>query len=227
MIYNFDIYYLILVIPALIVAIVAQAKVKSAYNKYSKVYASRGYTAADLTRRILDDNGLSEIRIEQVAGTLTDHYDPTAGVIRLSDSVINSSSVAAIGVAAHEAGHAIQRKTGYAPIQVRNSILPVVQIASRVAIPLAIIGYLFSHFLMTVGIVLFSVTVFFQLVTLPVEFDASRRALKTLSENAYLEGEELTGAKKVLTAAAMTYLASALVAIMNLLRLVLLSRRRR
>lgn len=227
MLYGFDIYYLILVVPALIIAMVAQAKVKSAFNKYSKVYSSRGYTASDITRRILDDNGLREIRIEHIAGELTDHYDPAAGAIRLSDSVINSNSVAAIGVAAHEAGHAIQRKNDYVPIKVRNSILPVVQIASHVAIPLAVLGYIFSHTLMTVGIMLFAVTVFFQLVTLPVEFDASRRALKTLSESGYLEGEELNGAKKVLTAAAMTYLSSALVAVMNLLRLVILANNRR
>ena len=225
--YGIDIYYLTLIIPAMILTIIAQVKVKSAYRKYSEVYSSRGYTAADITRRILDDNGLHQISIQHVAGELTDHYDPQAGVIRLSDSVINSSSVAAIGVAAHEAGHAIQRKERYAPIEVRNSILPVVQLSSRIGLPLAFIGLIFGLSpLVKVGIILFSAVVLFQLITLPVELDASRRAIKTLSENAYLEGEELTGAKKVLTAAAMTYLAAAIVAVMNLIRLILLSRSR-
>ncbi len=227
MLYGIDIYYLLLVVPALIIAMIAQAKVQSAYNKYSKVMSGRGYNAAEITRRILDDNGLSDIRIEHVRGNLTDHYDPRAGVIRLSDSVKNSSSVAAIGVAAHEAGHAVQRKENYAPIRWRNAVLPVVNFASYAAIPLALIGYIFGNILMTVGILLFSVTVLFQLITLPVEFDASRRALKTLTENGYLEGEELSGAKKVLQAAAMTYVSSALVAVMNLLRLVILANNRR
>lgn len=227
MFYYTDIYYLILVLPALIIAMIAQGMVQSSYKKYAKVFSKRGYTAADITRRILDDNGLSDIRVERVGGNLTDHYDPKAGVIRLSDSVINSSSVAAIGVAAHEAGHAVQRKAGYMPIKVRNTLLPVVQIASYAAIPLAIMGFIFGNILLTVGIIMFAATVLFQLVTLPVEFNASRRAMATLRENGYLEGEELNGAKKVLTAAAMTYVASALVAVMNLLRLVILANNRR
>lgn len=227
MFYYTDIYYLILVLPALIIAMIAQGMVQSAYKKYSKVSSGRGYTAAEITRRILDDNGLSHIRIEGVAGNLTDHYDPKAGVIRLSDSVKNSTSVAAIGVAAHEAGHAVQKQVGYAPIKARNAVLPAVQFASYAAIPLALIGYIMGNSLMTVGIILFAVTVLFQLITLPVEFDASRRAMATLRENGYLEGDELSGAKKVLTAAAMTYVASALVAIMNLLRLVILANNRR
>ncbi len=227
MLYYGDIYYLILVVPALIIALIAQGMVKSAYSKYSRVNSGRGYTATEITRKILDDNGLSDIRIEAVRGSLTDHYDPKAGVIRLSDSVRNSTSVAAIGVAAHEAGHAVQKSEQYAPIKIRNKVLPVVQFASYAAVPLAVLGYMFSYTLMYLGIILFSATVFFQLVTLPVEFDASKRALKTLSENGYLEGEELNGAKKVLTAAAMTYVSSALVAVMNLLRLVLLANNRR
>jgi len=227
MYYYSDIYYLILVVPALIIAMIAQAKVQSTYKKYSKIASQRGYTAADITRRILDDNGLYDIRVEGVSGNLTDHYDPKAGVIRLSETVRNSTSVAAIGVAAHEAGHAVQRKESYAPIRVRNAILPVVQFASYAAIPLALIGYIFGSVLMSVGIVLFASTVLFQLVTLPVEFDASRRALETLNTSGYLYGDELKGAKKVLSAAAMTYVASALVALMNLLRLVLLFNNRR
>ncbi len=226
MLYGMDVYYLLLVVPALIIAMIAQAKVQSAYNKYSKVMSGRGYNAAEITRRILDDNGLSDIRVEAVHGNLTDHYDPRAGVIRLSDSVRSSSSVAAIGVAAHEAGHAVQRKENYAPIRWRNAVLPVVNFASYAALPLALIGYIFGNVLMTVGIILFSVTVLFQLITLPVEFDASKRALKTLTDNGYLEGEELSGAKKVLQAAAMTYVSSALVAVMNLLRLIILANRR-
>ncbi len=228
MLYYGDIYYLILVVPALIIAMIAQAKVQSAYTKYEKVRSARGYTAKDITRRILDDNGLSDIRIERVAGNLTDHYDPRAGVIRLSDSVMDSTSVAAIGVAAHEAGHAVQRKEDYYPIKLRNTILPVAQFASGAAIPLALIGFIFgAQLLVSIGIILFAATVLFQVVTLPVEFDASKRAMQTLRESGYLEGEELSGAKKVLTAAAMTYVASALVSLMNLLRLVLLSRNRR
>lgn len=227
MFYYTDIYYLILVLPALIVAMIAQSMVQSTYKKYAKVSSGRGYTAQEITRRILDDNGLSHIRIEGVAGNLTDHYDPKAGVIRLSDSVRNSTSVAAIGVAAHEAGHAVQKQVGYAPIKARNAVLPAVQFASYAAIPLAVIGYIMGNSLMTVGIILFAVTVLFQLITLPVEFDASRRAMATLRENGYLEGNELSGAKKVLTAAAMTYVASALVAVMNLLRLVILANNRR
>ena len=228
MLYYGDIYYLILVVPALIIAMIAQAKVQSSYTKYAKVFSSRGYTAKEITRRILDDNGLSDIRIERVAGNLTDHYDPRAGVIRLSDSVMDSTSVAAIGVAAHEAGHAVQKKEEYYPIKVRNAILPVAQFASGAALPLAVIGFIFGFgMLINIGILLFAATVLFQIVTLPVEFDASRRAMQTLNENGYLEGDELTGAKKVLTAAAMTYVAAALVSLMNLLRLVLLSRNRR
>ena len=227
MLYGIDIYYLVLVVPALIIVMIAQAKVQSAYSKYSKVMSERGYNATEITRRILDDNGLSHIRIESISGNLTDHYDPKAGVIRLSDSVRNSASVAAIGVAAHEAGHAVQRKEEYAPIKWRNAVLPAVNFASYAALPLALIGYIFGNVLLTVGILLFSITVLFQLITLPVEFDASRRALKTLTDNGYLYGEELTGAKKVLTAAAMTYVSSALVAVMNLLRLVILANNRR
>lgn len=225
--FYYDSYYMILVLPALIIAMVAQAMVKKRFSDFSRVMSKRGYTASEITRRILDDNGLTHIRIESVRGNLTDHYDPRAGVIRLSDGVRNSSSVSAIGVAAHEAGHAVQKQAGYMPIKVRNAILPVVQFASYAAIPLAVLGYIFGSILMDVGIILFSFTVLFQLVTLPVEFDASRRALKTLDENGYLEGNELRGAKKVLTAAAMTYVASALVAIMNLLRLLILFNNRR
>ncbi|MBQ2407236.1 MAG: zinc metallopeptidase [Lachnospiraceae bacterium] len=225
--YNTDIYYLILVVPALIIAMIAQVKVQSTFTKYSKEISYRGETAEALTRKILDANGLDYIRIERVAGDLTDHYDPKNNVIRLSDTVYGSSSIAAIGVAAHEAGHAVQRKENYAPIRVRNYMLPLTQFASYAAIPLAMLGLIFGNILLPVGVILFAVTVLFQIVTLPVEFDASKRALNTLRDEYYLDENELQGAKKVLIAAAMTYVASAFVAIMNLLRLILIANRNR
>ncbi len=225
--YNMDIYYLILVVPALVLAMIAQVKVQSTFSRYSKEQSYRGETADSLTRKILDANGLTHIRIERVAGDLTDHYDPKNDVIRLSDTVYGNSSIAAIGVAAHEAGHAVQRKENYAPIRVRNYILPLTQFASYTAIPLAMLGLIFGNILLPIGVILFAVTVLFQVVTLPVEFDASRRALNTLRDEYYLDDNELKGAKKVLTAAAMTYVASAFVAIMNLLRLILIANRNR
>ena len=225
--YPMDIYYLILVVPALIIAMVAQYKVQSNFSKFSKYLTSNGETAESLTRKILDDNGLSDIRIEHTYGNLTDHYDPSQGVIRLSDSVYGKSTIAAIGVAAHEAGHAVQRKEDYRPIKIRNSLVPVTQFASYMAVPLAMLGLLFNNFLLPLGVILFSTVVLFQVGTLPVEFDASKRALATLREGNYLDEEELKGAKKVLTAAAMTYVASALVAVMNLLRIILIANNRR
>ena len=206
---------------------VAQYKVQSNFSKFSKYLTSNGETAESLTRKILDDNGLSDIRIEHTYGNLTDHYDPSQGVIRLSDSVYGKSTIAAIGVAAHEAGHAVQRKEDYRPIKIRNSLVPVTQFASYMAVPLAMLGLLFNNFLLPLGVILFSTVVLFQVVTLPVEFDASKRALATLREGNYLDEEELKGAKKVLTAAAMTYVASALVAVMNLLRIILIANNRR
>lgn len=224
----YDSYYLILVLPALLIAILAQAKVKTTFHRYAAFYSSRGRTAAQVVRQILDDNALTSVQIEHVRGELTDHYDPRANVIRLSDSVYNSTSVASIGVAAHEAGHAVQHAVGYMPIRLRNAVLPVANIGSNLAMPIIVIGLLFSYQpLVSVGILLFSALVLFQLVTLPVEFNASRRALATLRNSHMLEGEELSGAKRVLTAAAMTYVSSALVSAMQLLRLVLLSNRRR
>ena len=222
-----DIYYLILVVPALLAALGAQLFVKSSYSKYSTQPADSGLTGRETAQKILAEHDLLEIRLEQTPGELTDHYDPRGGVIRLSQGVYGSTSVAAIGIAAHEVGHAIQRKQAYLPIRIRNAMLPVVQFASSAAIPLALLGFYFGQFLTTLGIVLFSATVLFQLLTLPVEFDASRRALAALSSQGILSGNDLKGAKKVLTAAALTYVASALVAVMNLLRLILLSNRRR
>lgn len=226
--YFYDSYYLMLVLPAIIIAMVAQFKVQSTFKKYATVFSRKGKTAAEVARRILDENGLSGVMVERVAGNLTDHYDPKANVIRLSDSVYGSTSVASIGVAAHEAGHAVQHFVGYAPIRLRNAVLPVANIGSRLAMPVILIGLLMSfNPLVSFGIILFSGLVLFQLVTLPVEFNASQRALNTLREHNALDSEELLAAKKVLSAAAMTYVASALVSAMQLLRLVLISNRRK
>lgn len=218
--YGIDMTYIVLVMPALIFAMYAQSKVSTTFNKYRTVSNKRGYTGADVARIILDMNGLQNVMIERVSGNLTDHYSPKENIVRLSDSTYSSTSVAAIGVAAHEVGHAVQHAEGYTPIKVRNAIVPVVQIASYAAWPLAIMGVLFSFSgLANFGVILFGLVVLFQLITLPVEFNASGRALKTLEDKMLLDGEELAASKKVLSAAAMTYVASAVVAIANLLRL--------
>ena len=223
----YDSYYLFLVVPAILISLYAQMKVKSTFNKYSQVMAHSSLTATEITRRILDMNGLQNVKIEQVQGSLSDHFDPKANVIRLSDTVRGVPSVAAIGVASHEAGHAIQYKCGYTPIKLRNTILPVANLGSQLSVPLIIFGILFSFEpLVSAGILLFSAVLLFQVVTLPVEFNASKRAIATLSENNILDGEELDGAKKVLRAAALTYVAAVLVSAMQLLRLLLISRRR-
>lgn len=217
-----------LVIIGFLLAAFASTGVQRAFNKYSKVRSVRHYTGRDTARKILDENGLYNVRVENISGDLTDHFDPSANVIRLSDSTYNSDSVAAIGVAAHEAGHAVQHAEGYAPIKVRNSMVPAVNLCSTLAMPLFIIGLLLGAVnLANVGIILFSVALIFQLVTLPVEFDASRRAIKILDSSAMLDEDELAGAKKVLRAAAMTYVAAALSSALQLLRLVLLSNSRR
>lgn len=224
----FDVTYIYFVLPALIIALIAQANVKSTYAKYSKISNLRHLTAYDVARSMLDNNDLSDVQIERVAGELTDHYDPRAKVVRLSTSVYDSTSVAAIGVAAHEVGHAIQYNVGYLPIKLRMAIIPVTRLGSNLAFPLAILGIILSNgFLIYAGILLFITVVIFQLVTLPVEFNASRRAMKTLDERDILYGDELTGARKTLTAAALTYVAALAVAIGNLLRLLSLTRRRR
>ncbi len=224
----YDSYYLVLVLPAILIAMAAQIMVKTTFRRYASVFSRRGQTAAQVARRILDDNGLQAVRLERVSGDLTDHYDPKANVIRLSDSVYNSASVASIGVAAHEAGHAVQHAVGYVPIKLRNAVLPVANIGSAAAMPIIVIGLLLSFEpLVSIGILLFSALVLFQLITLPVEFNASRRALATLRDSHILEGKELSGARRVLSAAAMTYVAAVLVSAMQLLRLVLLTNRRR
>lgn len=224
----FDATYLI-VLPALIFAMIAQIKVKSAFEANSRFINRRGITAYDAVREILDANGLHNVMIEHVSGSLTDHYDPRSNVIRLSDTVYGSSSVAAIGVAAHEAGHAIQYAQGYAPIKIRNAIIPVTQLGSHLAMPLVLIGLLFSRslgWLVTAGILLYTAVVFFQAVTLPVEFNASHRALQTLESRNMLDTDELKKAKSVLSAAAMTYVAAMLSAILSLLRLLFIANSR-
>lgn len=221
--FYFDYYYLILIIPALLISLWAQFKVKSTFSKYSKVFATSGYTAAQIARYILDSNGLTGVRVERVAGDLSDHFDPRTNVVRLSDSVYNSTSVAAIGVAAHEVGHAIQYAENYSPMKFRSAIIPITQIGSTLSMPLIFLGVLFSlQPIVTIGIVFFSFATLFQLITLPVEFNASNRALKILEDRDYLYGEELKGAKRTLTAAAMTYVAALIVSAMQLLRLILI-----
>ncbi len=227
MFYYFDSYYFLLVVPAILISLFAQAKVQSAYKKYAQVMASRGMTAKEVVQKVLEKNGVSGVGIEEVRGSLTDHYDPRTNVIRLSDSVRGDVSVASIGVAAHEAGHAVQYAKGYVPIKLRNTVLPVANIGSTLSVPLILIGFLLgAQPLVTFGILLFSFVLLFQLITLPVEFNASRRAIKALEEGDILYGDELVGAKKVLSAAALTYVAAALTSAAQLLRLVLLSRRR-
>ena len=226
--FYFDYYYILFVIPPLIFAAWAQFKVKSTFHKYAGYHSGQGYTAVMIARQILDQNGLFHVKIEMTSGNLTDHFDPRANVIRLSESVYHSTSVASIGVAAHEVGHAIQYSKGYLPIKIRNAVIPRTNIGSTLAFPLAILGVIFSFEpLITIGIWLFIAVVFFQFITLPVEFNASRRALNTLKNDQILIGEEYTGAKKVLTAAALTYVGALLVAVGNLLRLLALTGRRR
>ncbi len=229
MLYPYGLYFdpgYVLVLIMAILSLVASARVSSTYKKYSKQLTARGITAQDAARRILDQNGLYNVKIESIAGNLTDHYDPKANVIRLSDSVRNSTSVAAVGVAAHEAGHAVQHATGYVPIKIRNTIVPVASIGSMAGPYLIIIGLLLSggmsNVLLNLGIWFFAAAVLFQLVTLPVEFNASRRAVETLSGSGYLYEDEVPAVKKVLSAAAMTYVAAAAVSIANLLRFLML-----
>jgi len=220
-----DYWYLILVVPTIIIALVAQFRVSSTFKKYSSYISGMGISAAEVTRRILDNNGLQNVAIERVSGNLTDHYDPRANVIRLSDSVYNSSSIAAIGVAAHEAGHAVQHAEKYIPIKIRNSIIPIANIGSSFAPFIIIFGILLSFQpLVWTGIILYSAIAVFQLVTLPVEFNASSRALKTLSSMQILEPDEVSGARRVLSAAALTYVAALITTLANLLRFILLAR---
>lgn len=214
----------ILVIIGAIISIIASAKVNGTFNKYNKVRSMSNMTGAMVARKILDQNGLSHVKVEHISGNLSDHYDPSTSVVRLSDATYNSTSVAAIGVAAHECGHALQHKESYTPLKLRSAIFPAASIGSKLGLPLVILGILLSYnvVLIQIGIWVFSLAVFFQLVTLPVEFNASSRALGMLERYGILGQQEIEGSKKVLSAAAMTYVAAAAASILQLLRLVML-----
>jgi Zn-dependent membrane protease YugP len=218
----------LLLIPALLLSLFAQTKVKGSFAKYSEIHAAKGVSADSVARTLLDRFGLQRVSIERVRGNMTDHYDPRSKVLRLSDSVSGSSSIAAIGVAAHEVGHAIQDKEGYAPLRFRNAFVPVASIGSTAAFPLFLIGLFMSmEPLLNIGILLFSGVVLFHVITLPVEFDASSRALKLLGSTGALTQQELGGAKSVLSAAALTYIAATAMAVAQLIRLLILANGRR
>lgn len=227
-IYGIDITYLLL-IPAMILAMYAQSKVKSTYNIYSREGLRSGMTGAQVARMVLDRSGLQNVRIEQVAGNLTDHYDPRSKVLRLSEGVYGKATIASAGVAAHESGHAIQDQQNYGPLKLRGLMVPVASFGSKFAMILVIAGLLISSLssLIDIGIILFSTVVLFTLITLPVEFNASHRALAVLGDYQILTADEVPKAKKVLDAAALTYVAAAFSAIMTLLRLIILRGRRR
>jgi Zn-dependent membrane protease YugP len=224
----FDIYYLILIVPTLILSLYAQFLVKSTFSKYSRVMSSRNISGRDAAAYLMKQNRISDVAIEPVRGSLTDHYDPSAKVLRLSDPVYGKTSIAAIGVAAHETGHAIQHAVSYGPLALRGGLVPIANIGSSAGPLLAMAGIFFSlPLLINLAIIVFSGAVLFYIITLPVEFNASARAIAILRNNHVLSEKELAGVKKVLTAAALTYVASALTAIMNLVRLILISRSRR
>lgn len=218
--------WILFVLPAMLFASYAQLKISSAFNKYSKISSGTGYTGAQIARMILDRNGLHDVRVEQVGGKLTDHYDPRTKVVRLSSSIYGGNSIASMSVAAHEVGHAIQHAEGYFPLILRNNIAPIANIGSRLVWLFIIIGFAISPFFIELGIALFLAVVLFQIVTLPVEFNASSRALVQL-ENGIMERDKIKPAKDVLKAAALTYVAATLVAIGELLRLLALTSRRR
>lgn len=226
--YGFDWTYLYIVLPCLLLSLWASASVNSTFKRYSKQLSSRGITGQDAAVCVLEAHGIHNVRVERIAGNLTDHFDPKTNVIRLSDSVYNSTSTAAIGVACHEAGHAVQYAKSYFPMRVRAAIIPATNIGSRLAMPLILLGVIFgvggaySYTLIYAGIACFSLSLVFQLVTLPVEFNASRRAMQAIAGRGILTPQEQKGARKTLTAAAMTYVAAVAVAAAQLLRLVLL-----
>ena len=230
--YGFDWTYIVLVLPCLILSLWASARVNSTFKKYSRQISIRQITGVQAAHRVLQANGVNNIRIERVSGNLTDHYDPRTNVIRLSDGVYDSTSTAAIGVACHEAGHAVQYAQNYAPIKLRAAIIPITNIGSRLAMPLILIGLLFtalgnfSQTIIYIGIACFGLSLVFQLITLPVEFNASRRALEAIESGNLLTEEEQVGAKKTLSAAALTYVAATAVALVQLLRLISLFGRR-
>ncbi len=228
MYYGIDTTYLLLVLPALLLSIFAQLKVKSAYGKYSAISNSSGLTGAEAARRVLQQNAVTGVRIERVSGTLSDHFDPRAQVIRLSDGVYDSNSIAAIGIAAHEAGHAVQYAKNYLPVKLRTAIFPISRFGSTLAVPMFLFGLIFNFsFLINLGIIFFFAALIFQVATLPVELNASSRALDAIKKGCMLSGvEELKGAKKVLSAAAFTYIAAMLVSLGQFLRFLLIARRR-
>ena len=233
--YGFDWTYLVLVLPCVIFSLIASASVNSTFKRYSQQLSTRRITGEQAARRVLADYGVTNVRVERIKGNLTDHFDPKSNVIRLSDSVYDNSSTAAIGVACHEAGHAVQYAVGYFPIKIRAIIIPITNFGSKIAMPLILLGILFSALgsfsdaLVYIGIAAFGLSFVFQLITLPVEFNASRRAMKAISDSGILTDSEKQGARKTLTAAAMTYVAAAAVALAQLLRLIALfgGRRRR
>ena len=224
--YGLDMTYIVLVLPCILLSLWASSNVKSTFNKYSKQFSQRRLTGAEAAQRVLMANGVRGVRIERVSGNLTDHYDPKTNVIRLSDGVYSSTSTAAIGVACHEAGHAVQYAESYAPIKLRAAIIPITNFGSKIAMPLILMGILFSSLgyfsdtLVYLGIACFGFSLVFQLVTLPVEFNASRRAIQTIESAGLLTAEEQRGAKKTLKAAALTYVAATAVALAQLLRLI-------
>lgn len=220
-------YTYVILIPAILFSMYAQGKITSTFNRYLKTRTLTGMTGAEAARTILNRNGIN-IPIELIGGNLTDHYDPSKKILRLSSDVYNGSSIASIGVAAHECGHAIQHDLGYAPLQIRNSLVPVANIGSNLSWLFIILGFVLRlSGLINIGIILFSAAVVFQIITLPVEYNASRRALKQIESNGILYGEEINGANKVLSAAALTYVAATLAALSQLLRLLVLTRNRR
>lgn len=231
--YGFDMTYLLIVLPCIILSLWASANVKNTFNKYAAKHSARRITGAQAAQRVLQANGVSNVRIERVSGQLTDHFDPRSNVIRLSDQVFDSTSIASIGVACHEAGHAVQHATHYAPIKLRTAVIPITNIGSRLAMPLILIGVLlsylgnFSYTLVYIGIACFALTLVFELITLPVEFNASHRAIRAIEEYGMLDADEIKGAKKTLQAAALTYIAAAAVTLAQLLRLILLFGNRR
>lgn len=226
--YYYDWTYFIIVVPVFILAMVASGNVKSTFRKYAKIYSASRITGAEAAERVLRGHGVTNVRIEQISGSLTDNYDPRNNVIHLSQDVYSSTSVAAIGVAAHEAGHACQYADNYGPVRLRMAIIPMTNIGSQLSVPLIILGIVLSGFssifyaMAYVGLFLFALCVFFQLVTLPVEFNASHRALESIDQQGMLSEEEIQGSKKVLHAAAMTYVAALAVAVAQLLRFALL-----
>ena len=226
--YGIDWTYIVLVLPFVIISLIASANVNGTFKRYSKQLSSRRITGAQAAQRVLYSNGVTNVRIERISGNLTDHFDPKTNVIRLSDSVYDSTSTAAIGVACHEAGHAVQHATSYGPIKLRSAFVPVANIGSTIAIPLILIGLLVASFgeysqtIVNIGIFCFSFSFLFQVITLPVEFNASHRALRAIADGDILTDSELKGARKTLTAAALTYVAAAAASLAQLLRLIIL-----